>query len=507
LNKKHLIIHGHFYQPPRENPWTDEIDPEFSAAPFHDWNERILQECYKPNTEAVIVNSHGDIIRRVNNYEYLSFNFGPTLFSWLRKKHRHTYEKIIDADKKSIIKNNGQGNAIAQVYNHIIMPLASEQDKITQVKWGVKDFEFHFARKPAGMWLAETACNNETLKVLADEGIKFTILDPSQAYAIRKIGSEQWVSKPELELDTSRPYRFFTNEKFIDVFFYNGKLAREIAFDDLIFHSEKLMDRIVNLSYGFRMISAATDGETFGHHKHFADRSIAYLFSELTSTNGFSVTNYSNFLKLNPPDYEVILDNGPLGEGNSWSCAHGVGRWSDDCGCHTGGENGWNQKWRKTLRFALNDLAVKLDYVFIKATKHLLKDHRQARNEYIDIMLNPDSETIEKFFYFNSVKYLDQSEVNLCLKLLEMQKYRMFMFTSCGWFFSDITNIETIQILKYAAKAVELTADATGNDFENVFLKNLMEVKGNTKSLPTAADVYRKKIKPLSKSKHRIRIM
>lgn len=483
---------------------------EFSAAPFHDWNERILQESYKPNSEAVIVNSHGDVVRRLNNYEYLSFNFGPTLFHWLRKKHPKTYEKIIEADKKSIWENNGHGNAIAQVYNHVIMPLASERDKITQVKWGIKDFEFHFDRKPTGMWLSETACNDETLKVLVNEGIRFTILDPSQAFAIRKIGDKEWIKKPDLDLDTSIPYRFFINgdeNAYIDLFFYNGRLAKEIAFDNLIFHAENLMSRISDLRNGSNMISAATDGETFGHHKHFADRSIAYIFSELAEKNGYTITNYSNFLEKNPPEYEVKLDNGPLGEGNSWSCAHGVGRWSDDCGCQTGGEPGWNQKWRKSLRQALNWLSDELDRIYIEKTFDFFKDPWEARNNYIDILLNPKFETTEKFFYFNSKRYLNEEETKLCLKMLEMQRDRMFMFTSCGWFFSDITNLETVQILKYAAKAIELTSEYTGNDLEPVFLEKLSLVYGNKPSLPNASEVYIKKVKPLSRRRFKIRIM
>ncbi|MEO6693833.1 MAG: glycoside hydrolase, partial [Ignavibacteria bacterium] len=187
-----LCIHGHFYQPPRENSWSNEISVQPSAAPFHDWNERIFQECYKPNSDAVIVDEHDNVLKRINNFEYFNFNFGPTLLQWVMKKHPRTYEKIIDADRVSVQKHHGHGNAIAMIYNHMIMPLANHRDKVTQVKWGLADFKFHFGRSSEGIWLPETACNEATVEILIDEGVKFIILDPSQAQCFRKIKRGKW---------------------------------------------------------------------------------------------------------------------------------------------------------------------------------------------------------------------------------------------------------------------------------------------------------------------------
>src|SRR5690606_36954646 len=258
-----------------------------SAAPLHDWNERIYQECYKPNTEAVVSDSHNNVIRHENNFEYYSFNFGPTLLSWLEEKHPHRLKMIIEADKKSVTEHNGHGNAFAQVYNHIIMPLANERDKITQIKWGVEDFRYRFGREPEGMWLAETACNDDTLEALIEEEIKFTVLDPSQANKVRKINGGEWLDVSAGNIDTKQPYRYFSQKepgKFINIFFYDGLLSKNIAFDDYVSNAERLMDRIktINLDNNHKdqLIASAVDGETFGHHKHFTERTIAYLLSE-----------------------------------------------------------------------------------------------------------------------------------------------------------------------------------------------------------------------------------
>lgn len=497
--KLYLCIHGHFYQPPRENPWTDEIEMQPTAAPFHDWNERIFQECYKPNTEAIIADlATNEILERVNNFEYLNFNFGPTLLHWIKEKHPDTFCKIIDADKNSVNSHNGHGNAIAQVYNHIIMPLANQNDNITQIKWGLYDFEFHFGRKSEGIWLAETACNNDTLEYLIEENVKFIILDPSQSLKIRKIGNADWEDVSEGNINTGKPYRAFSKkytDKYIDIFFYDGPLSRSIAFEDIIFSSERLMERINNLIIpNFekpQLINMAVDGETFGHHKHFSERTIAYLMSKLASKKGFRVVNYSEYLSLYPPDYEVLLNAGLNNEGKSWSCAHGVGRWKSDCGCSTGGEPNWNQKWREPLRNALNHLRDKLSIIFELEGVKYFADVWKARNEYIKIILDASSENIKEFFNQNAIRTLNENETKNALKLLEIQKYSLLMFTSCGWFFSDISGIETVQILAYAKRTIEISKELFNVNLEDDLLNELSKAISNKAEFKNGAEIYK----------------
>lgn len=480
-----LCIHTHFYQPPRENAWTDEIETQPSAAPFHDWNERILQECYKPNSEAVIVDEHDNVIHRINNYEYFNFNFGPSLLGWIRKKHHKTYSKIIDGDKASIPLHNGHGNAIAMIYNHLIMPLANRQDKITQIRWGVEDFKFHFGREPEAIWLPETACNTDTLEILAEENIKYIILDPSQAEKIRKIGNIRWTDVSSGNINTNQPYVYYSkiySGKSINIFFYDGPLSKNIAFDDHIFDSARLMNRLkqipINNKYNNNLVSVGVDGETFGHHKKYTERTLSYLFSEMIPESEFTIVNFGEYLSLHPPVYEVKIKEGHNGEGTSWSCAHGVGRWKENCGCGRSDEYP-SQEWRKPLRESLDWLRDNLILIFESEGKKYLNDIWKARNEYIQVLLYDDKEHLQKFFYTNSKRVLTDEECMICIKLMEMQKYAMLMYTSCGWFFSDISGIETLQILQYAARAIEYAKEITGDSIEEEFIKRISLAKSN----------------------------
>jgi alpha-amylase/alpha-mannosidase (GH57 family) len=498
--KLYLCIHGHFYQPPRENPWTNEIEQQPSAAPFHDWNERILQECYKPNTEAVIVDDTDKVLRRVNNYEYLNFNFGPTLLSWIEAKHPNTYVKILDADKKSISIHNGHGNAIAQVYNHMIMPLANKRDKTTQVKWGIKDFEYRFGRRPEGMWLSETACNNATLEVLIEEGIKYTILDPSQAEKIRKIGTSNWEDVIGGRVNPKLPYRYFSKKQFnyIDIFFFDGPLSKSLAFDDVVFDAKRLMDSIDSAKMSNysedQLIALAVDGETFGHHKHFTERTIAFLLSEYAETRGYKVVNYGEYLAMHEPKFEVFINEGNRGEGTSWSCVHGVGRWKKNCGCHTGGYEGWNQRWRRHLRNALNLLNSKIAVLYEIEGKKYFKNVWDARNDYIDIILTGDG---KGFFEKHSLKKLKKSEMATAIDLLEMQKFAMFMYTSCGWFFSDISGIESQKVLEYAKRAIEMVERISGISMHEEFFDELEKAKSNKPEYINGKEIFLKlNVKP-----------
>jgi len=497
----YLVVHGHFYQPPRQNPWTGAVERQLAASPFHDWNEKIAAECYIPNTLSRLLDERGMIDDVVNNFEYINFNIGPTLFSWLEQFERKTYELILAADRLSRKRNGGHGNAIAQVYNHIIMPLAGRQDQITQIKWGVADFRARFAREPEGMWLAETAVNNETARLLAEQGIKFTVLSPAQAEAVRPIGSGRWRDVSDGGIDTTRPYRLFfpdgkgevSPDRYLDIFFFNKEVSSEMSFRHLLRSAESLARRLASVvkeTAEPQLINVATDGETFGHHEPFADMCLAYFFRRLAGANNFIVTNYANYLEMHPPEFEVTLQKGEEGKGTSWSCVHGVGRWERDCGCSTGGRPAWNQKWRTPLRRALNLLKEKADSVFEKEAKRYLTEPWKARNDYYSVIFNRSPETVREFLKVHALRRLTEGEITETLKLMEAAHNSMLMFASCGWFFSDISGIEAIQNLKHAGKVFQLLGDYFEPGVYKKFLTILREAKSNVASFGSGKDIY-----------------
>ena len=498
-NDKFLTIHGHFYQPPRENPWLEAIELQDSAQPFHDWNERITKECYNPNSVSKIVDNRNRILDVVNNYEYMSFNFGPTLLSWLEQFAPLTYERIIKADIESIDEHNGHGNAIAQVYNHMIMPLANEEDKQTQVKWGIKDFEYRFGRKPEGLWLAETAVDDDTLRVLAENGIKFTILSPYQALKMRKIGDKEWTDVSWGNIDPARAYKYNikSNPKLsIDLFFYDGAISRSVAFDELLKDGNKFVRRLKEGVSDTRdypqLINIATDGESYGHHTKFGDMALAYVLKIRAEDEGFKITNYAEYLEKFKSTYEVDIK-----QASSWSCFHGVGRWSEDCGCSTGGHPGWNQKWRKPLREALDYLRDELITVYEKEGQKYFKNGVwETRNAYISVILDRSEANVKKFQREYFIQNLPDEDKVRAMKLLEMQRQTMLMYTSCGWFFSEISGIETVQIMKYAARAMQLGTDFSKKDYEKKFLEILDQAKSNIDEFGTGKEIFEKFVKP-----------
>ena len=498
-NKKYLTIHGHFYQPPRENPWLEAIELQDSALPFHDWNERINKECYNPNSVSKIVDSRNRILDIVNNYEHISFNFGPTLLSWMEQFAPLTYERIIKADIESIAEHDGHGNAMAQVYNHIIMPLANENDKITQVKWGIKDFEYRFGRKPEGMWLAETAVDDDTLRVLEENGIKFTVLSPYQALKIRKEGDKEWTDVSWGNIDPARSYRYYIKSapgKFIDLFFYDGAISKSVAFDELLKDGNKfakrLRDGVSDCRDYPQLVNIATDGESYGHHTKFGDMALAYVLQIKAKEEGFTITNYGEYLDKCRSDYEVDIK-----QASSWSCFHGVGRWKEDCGCSTGGHPGWNQKWRKPLRDALDYLRDELAKLFeAEGPKYFNKNCWEVRNNYIDVILDRSSLSVNKFHKENFLPNLSDEDKVKAMELLEIQRQAQLMYTSCGWFFSEISGIETVQIMKYAARAMQLAAVFTKQDYETRFTEILADAKSNITEYGTGRDIFNNFVKP-----------
>lgn len=515
MKNSFVTIHCHFYQPPRENPWIEAIEQEESAYPFHDWNERVTFECYRPNAYGRILDEKGKILEMINNYSSINFNFGPTLLRWLKQKAPLIYQKIIDADRESI-RRFGSGNAIAQSYHHIILPLAGNLDKETEISWGIIDFEKHFNRRPESIWLPETAVNYETLEILIKYGFQYIILSPFQASRVRPLGSKKWSDVSNGKIDTIQPYRCFLKDssgkkildKYIDIFFYNGVISKEIAFGDLLTNGDAFCNRFKDFYQEARekpqLIHVATDGETYGHHKKFGDLALAYAIKKGFSSRGLEIINYGAFLKRHPPVFEVEIDEGPKGEGSSWSCSHGVGRWKEDCGCFTGGDPGWNQKWRGPLREALNWLRDELYSIFINEGESIFKDPLEARNSYINVILDRSKRNVEKFFEEHAWQGLSEEKKIRGLKLLEMQRHGLAMFTSCGWFFADISGLESQIILRYAARALDLAKEFTDNEIENRFLNYLYDAKSNIPEMGDGTQIYQRFVKPKAVSIDRL---
>jgi alpha-amylase/alpha-mannosidase (GH57 family) len=490
--QKFLCLHAHFYQPPRENPWTQEIEIQESAAPYKNWNKRITEECYAPNAKARILADDLRIKKIINNYSRMSFNFGPTLLSWLESKSPETYQAILEADQESQNLFGGHGSALAQPYNHMIMPLANSRDKLTQIRWGIEDFKCRFKRKPVGMWLPETAVDIETLDLLAGEGIRFTLLAPSQAKQVRSKTTSDWASVDENSLDTTRPYKLqLPSGRPFSIFFYDKNVSHQLAFENLLSNGDKFLN---NLTSKFstdtgkvELVHAATDGETYGHHHKFGDMTLAYVLDQVQHHDSCSLTNYAQFLENHTSTWEVeILED------TSWSCAHGIERWRSNCGCHTGGKEGWSQAWRKPLRDSLDGLRDQFGEKFEEALTPLVKDPWAVRNDYIHL-LQADKD-FEGFFVKHENTALKEKEKINILKWLEIQRHTMLMYTSCGWFFNDISGIETEQILRYASFALELYSQLGEDNLESQFLVTLKDAKSNITKWKDGRYIYEKMV-------------
>lgn len=483
---RYVCVHGHFYQPPRENPWLETVEIQESAAPWHDWNARISSECYSRNAASRILNNEGYIRKICNNYSRMSFNIGPTLLTWLEEKDPLCYEAILEADKTGSKKFSDHGPAMAQVYNHIIMPLASRRDKETQVKWGIADFMKRFKRMPEGMWLAECAVDTETLEVLAENGILFTVLSPWQAQSVRTQGYGGWEDVNGARIDTRCSYVcHLPSGRSIALFFYDGILSQRIAFDGLLNDGGNFARELMNSNpnHGQPVLcNVATDGESYGHHHKHGDMALAYCLDTIEHSSEAQLTVYGEYLAFYPPEREVkIIEN------SSWSCAHGVERWRSDCTCGDG-TPGYHHKWRKPLRVAMNFLRDKLTEIY--EGDNIFSDSWKARNEYIDAILDRSDENVDAFLRRNTDHELSPDERIRALRLLEMERHSLLMFTSCGWFFDEISRIEPVQIMRYAARAIELAKLVSGVDLEPSFLKLLAEAPSNVPELQDGAKIY-----------------
>lgn len=483
---KNVIVHGHFYQPPRENPWTGQIDRQEDAAPFHDWNERIHNECYGPNSKAVVQTD--DEARTFNNFERMSFDAGPTLLAWLEAEHPETYARIVDADRRSVARL-GHGNAIAQTFHHTILPLSTARDIRTQVRWGLEDFRFRFGRRAEGIWLPETAANDAVLSILIEEGLRFTILSPHQAETWRHQGGD-WVSNTTEPLDPRVPYRYEHVDgsgRSLAVFFYDSDLAKEIAFDNIASSSDQYLTAFTRRAGDENsVVHAATDGETYGHHHKFSDLGLAFALNVAAEQQDVNVTNYAAWLDEHPPQHEMRLRSGP---GTSWSCAHGIGRWMTNCGCSTYGPEGWNQKWRGPLRAGLEVIRWASDQVYELRGKAIFVDPWGARDRYVSVVIG--AEALEDFLEGETAGLADEEALEEAAVLLEMQRYAMSMFTSCGWFFYDVSRIETVQILRYAARTLEAMETVGLPLPEEAYMPLMEEAESNDPAEGTAATILR----------------
>ncbi|MBU2529476.1 MAG: DUF3536 domain-containing protein [Elusimicrobia bacterium] len=500
LINKYISIHAHFYQPPRENPWTNEVDFQPSAYPFDNWNQRIARECYIPNLYAKIKDANNQVLEVVNNYEIFNFNFGPTLLSWLEKDYPYYYKKIV-ASVKKLHQEKGDLNAIAQIYNHIIMPLASFNDQLTQLIWGIEDFKYRFGFEPESVWLPETAVSRDTLKLLIDHKIKYIILSPHQAEKVKMLDSKKWIDVSKGNIDPKKPYWWHDkdenginiDDRKIAVFFYDAGISEALAFEDITDNSSVLADRVLSCydekSNEDQLLLIASDGETYGHHHKFSDMTLAHAFKHEFKDRSIKTVNLASYLKDHKPKYEVEIKEGHDGEGTSWSCAHGVRRWKGGCNC---GKDGNPYLWRAPFRGALNWLNDTLSELYEREGTKVFKDIWQARNEYIKPLTKPDKPTLNKFLSDNLHEDLAKEDIKKALELLEMQKYAMYMFTSCGWFFADISRIEGVQNLKYAAKAIELAEKLGLQDIEKDFLSLLELAPTNHPELKNGAEIYQK---------------
>jgi alpha-amylase/alpha-mannosidase (GH57 family) len=494
--QRFICIHGHFYQPPRENAWLERVELQDSAYPYHDWNHRITAECYGPNANSRILDEKKRITRIVNNYSRISFNFGPTLLSWLETDRPEIYRAILDADRISAERFSGHGSALAQVYSHPILPLCNARDKKSQVIWGIRDFEHRFGRLPEGMWLPETAVDLESLEVLARHGIRFTVLSPFQAAAVRPLDARDWEDRSGGAVDPKMPYLLkLPSGGEICIFFYDGPISRAVAFEQLLTGGEQFASRLLGAFdeqvQGAQLMHIATDGETYGHHHRFGDMALAYALHHIQNNGLARITNYGEYLELHPPTHEVqILER------TSWSCAHGIGRWQEDCGCRTGANESWHQQWRGPLRKALDWLRDSLAPRFEERTAQQLSDPWGARDDYIDVILDRSPQSIDRFLERHARAGLGEARRSELLRLLELQRHAMLMYTSCGWFFDELSGIETIQIMQYACRALELAEEIFGEPLEPGFLELLERAPSNLPEHDNGRKLYESRVRP-----------
>jgi len=496
-----LVVHGHFYQPPRENPWTDELPREPSASPFHDWNARIHAECYRSNAFARIFSPDARIESIVNNYDRLSFNFGPTLARWVERHDPQVMMRLRAADEDQR-RRLGAGGAIAQAYAHAILPLCDPADCRTQIVWGLQDFERRFGRSAEGIWLPETAVSPSVLTTLIELGVKYTILAPEQIDGARASDQDPWQEVDRDSIDTGRAYAWRHPDgsgRSIALAVFDGPLSRAVAFGEASTRADLFLEAVKaaaerSETEGQRLVLCASDGELWGHHKKFADLTLAFATHVDAERRALEVTNLGAYLKKHPPVWEARLATGPDGEGTAWSCAHGVGRWCRDCGCHMGSGMGWNQSWRGPLRAALDRIRDAAGAFYEDAGSHLLVDPWGARDAYgavVDAPIPERDAVLAEFATHALEAGGDEARAEARLHL-ELQRATLLMYASCGWFFDDVAGLEASLVLRFGAHALDLLREAGGDPPVNEVLDILAEAKSNRPEEGTGADVFRR---------------
>ncbi|WMW66546.1 DUF3536 domain-containing protein [Nitratidesulfovibrio liaohensis] len=512
-----LCIHGHFYQPPREDPWLDDILPEGSAAPAPDWNTRILRESYAPLGWARRLNREGRIGDILNCYEWTSFNAGPTLLRWMDRHAPDTLRRMVEGDRTSAARW-GHGNAMAQVYHHVIMPLATPLDREVETAWAVADFMARFGRAPEGMWLPEAAVDTPTLETLAAAGIAFTVLAPRQARAVAALdginqANAAWQPVHEGSLDIGLPYRAeLPSGRSIDIFFYDGPISRAVAFEQLLRDGEIFWRRLADAACalpvppgegrgddagapgnGDRLLAVCTDGETYGHHFTFGEMALAHVLAQgYAGRDGVALTNFAAFRHRNPPHMRVLLH-----EPSSWSCAHGVERWRSDCGCTDGGHPGWNQRWRGPLRQGLDAVKQGLDAHFAAAGAGLFRDPKAALLAYGQVLARSgDAPAREAFAAAHLAPGIAGRQADAAWKLLAMQEAGLASFASCAWFFDEISRIEPVNAMTYALRALDLCTATGGPDLLPHLAEHLAHAVSNKPEEGTGADILSRTVLP-----------
>jgi hypothetical protein len=470
-----VVVHGHYYQPPRENPWLEVVEAEPNAAPYHDWNVRIERESYRAVTAARLPGPGGRIARIENALEWTSFDFGPTLLDWMEREAPATFARILAADGASLGRL-GHGNALAHPYHHVILPLSSRRDKTTEVRWGIADFRRRFGRAPAGLWLPETAVDDETLDVLAEQGIAFTVLAPHQVQGAPAHGL---------------PGRYRTGGgREIAVFVYDGALSHDVAFGSALEDGVAWAGRLLAAGAADpAVVAVATDGETYGHHHRFGEMALARMLEEVRRRGAATLTNFAAVLEAHPPTERVALV-----APSSWSCVHGVERWRADCGCRTAPERGWHQRWRAPLRDAVELLAGELHAVYEREAGALFADPWAARDAYGE-HLGPRGEPDPGLLASLAPRPLTEEEGVRARELLELEHNALRSFTSCAWFFDDLGGLEPLQVLRYAARAIELSG-AEAPRLEAGLLRRLAGAESNDPEVGTGRRIYVESARP-----------
>ncbi|MDE2945028.1 MAG: DUF3536 domain-containing protein [Gemmatimonadota bacterium] len=459
MDRVTVVLHGHFYQPPREDPWTGRIRGEPGAAPFENWNERIAAECYEP-------------LARAGAFDWLSFDLGPTLARWLEGERPDIHESFVRGDRASR-ERLGHGNAVAQPYHHIILPLASRREKETEVRWGLRDFERRFGRCAEGMWLPETAVDMETLDVLAAQGVVFTVLAPHQVAEVPAgcVGRVRLAGGRE-----------------IAVFIYDGGLSHGVAFGALLDGSDAWFEALRSAAgREIPFVALATDGETFGHHHRGADRTLMRVISRAGKSGEVNIGNFAAALDAAGEVSPVTLQ-----EPTSWSCAHGVERWRGECGCRMAPHLDLQQRWRGPLRKALQSLAAGLDEAYVELAPGRLPDPDRAMEALGEVLGAPPG--LEDFAARAAGAGTGGGECrDEALALLEVARDRAAMFTSCAWFFDDVAGLEAKQVLGYAAHALDRLrrlAPERAQALEAALVADLAKAPANDADVGNAAVVY-----------------